>query len=99
MFFILASSLHKPAIKSALLQQGVILVLAAGILDGGDIFSICLIALVAFWTGVFLIRRRRPQTPTRIDLFMIRGSYIPLCVIAFFLVHWFWRLRGLPGLL
>lgn len=99
MFFTLASSPHKPAIKSALLQQVIILILAASILDGGDLFSICLIALVAFWAGVILIRRRRPQTPTRIDLFMIRGSYIPLCVITFFLVDWFWRLRGLPGLL
>ncbi len=94
-----ALSPYREAIKSALLQQGIVLVFTAGILDGGDLFRICLIALIAFWTGVGLIRRHRPKSPTRLDLILIRGSYLMLCILAFFLVHVSWRLRGLPGLL
>lgn len=99
MVTILAPSPYKESIKSALVQQGFVLVLAACIIDGGDIFKICFIAFIAFWVGVFLVRRRRPQTPTKLDLIFIRGSYLPLCAVTFFLVHFFWRLRGLPGLL
>jgi hypothetical protein len=99
MLFTLAPSPYKAAIKLAVAQQIPILVLSSCILDGGDIFSICLIPFIAFWVGVWLIRHRRPQTPTRIELFAIRWSYFPLCVMTFFLVDWFWKLRGLPGLL
>jgi len=99
MFFTLAPSPYKDGVKLALAQQITILILTAGVLDGGDLFSICLIPFLAFWACVFLIRQRRPDTPTKFDLFFIKWSYMPLCVAAFFLVHLFWRLRGLPGLL
>jgi len=89
MFFTLAPSPYKAAIKLALAQQIPILVLGASILDGGDIFSICLKPVIAFWVAVWFIRHRRPQTPTKFDLFAIRWSYMPLCVMTFFLVHWF----------
>ena len=94
MLFSLATSPYKDSIKFALVQQITILLLSAGVLDGGDMFSICLIPFLAFWTCVFLIRLRRPETPSRFDLLFIKWSYIPLCVATFFLVHWFWRLRG-----
>lgn len=96
---LLAPSPYREAVKSALVQQGIVLFIAAGFLDGGDIFDICLIAFVGFWVGVYLIRRHRPQTSTKLDLIIVQVSYIPLCILAIFLVDCFWRLRGLPGLL
>jgi len=85
--------------KIALAQQGTVLVMASMILDGGDIFSICLIAFIAFWAVVGLIRWHRPHKPTKLDLIFIRASYLPLCILAFFLVDYFWKRRGLHGLL
>ena len=96
---LLAPSPYKESLKAAIIQQGIVLLLAAGILDGGDVFAICLIAVVAFWVGVWLVRRHRPTAPSRLDLVFIHWGYMPLCVMTFFLVHCFWRLRGLPGLL
>ena len=84
-------------IKSAVIQQVFILVLASMILDGGVVAEICLFAAVAFWGGVALIRFRRP-VPTKIDLVLIEGSYIVLCLLAFFLTQWIWHLRGYPSL-
>ncbi len=95
MLFTLAPSPYKDALKLAFVEQIAILILSAGVLDGGDIFNICLIPLIAFWVGVFFIRRHRPEAPTKFDVFMIKWGYIPLCIVTFFLVHWFWRLRGL----
>lgn len=97
MSFTLAPPLYKDAIKLALAQQIPILLLTAGILDGGDLFHICLIPSVAFWVCLLLARWRRPEAPTKLDVILIKWSYVPLCVATFFLVHWFWRLRGLPG--
>ena len=89
-------STFRATFKSALAQQGVVLVLAAANLDGGDLFAICMIAFVAFWVGVYLVRRHRPGTAAKLDLVLIQVSYVPLCVLTFFLVHGFWKLRGLP---
>ena len=96
---LLAPSPYKESLKAALIQQGIVMLLTAGILDGGDVFAIWLIAVLAFWVGVWLVRRNRPTAPSKVDLLFIHWSYLPLCVMTFFLVHCFWRLRGLPGLL
>jgi len=53
MFFALASSPYKDAIKFALVQQITILILTAGVLDGGDMSAICLIPFLAFWPAFF----------------------------------------------
>ena len=86
---------YRRVTKSAVIQQVLILVLASTILDGGVVAEICLFAAVAFWGGVALIRFRRP-VPTKIDLNLIEGSYVVLCVVAFFLAQWIWHLRGYP---
>jgi hypothetical protein len=90
---------YRGAIKLALAQQCTVLVLASMILDGGDIFNICLIAFIAFWAVVGFIRWRRPHAPTKLDLIFIQASYLLLCILTFFLVNFFWKGRGIPGLL
>jgi len=64
------------------------------ILDGGTSARICGIALIAFWGGAAVLIWRRPQAPTRIDLELLRFGYLPVVLLAFFLVHFIWSLRG-----
>ena len=89
----ISSSYRKPVFEAVGLQvfAGFISLL---ILDGGTTARICGIALVAFWSGSALLIWRRPQSPTRSDIELIRFGYLPLVVVAFFLVHFIWVLRG-----
>lgn len=64
------------------------------ILDGGTTARICGIALIAFWGGAAVLIWRRPQSPTRTDIQLLRFGYLPLVVVAFFLVHFIWTMRG-----
>ncbi len=88
-----AQSYRKP-IFEALMVQIIIGLLSLLILDGGTTARICGIALVAFWGGTAVLVWRQPQTPTKLDLELIRFGYLPLVVGAFFLVHTLWILRG-----
>ena len=79
---------------SAFVQQSVIMVLAGMILDGGVVAQSCFYAFAAFWVGVGVILWRRAPAPTKVDLLIVRGGFIVLCVLSFFLTHGIWRLRG-----
>ena len=89
----ISSSYRKPVFEAVGLQvfAGFISLL---ILDGGTTARIFGIALVAFWSGAVMLIWRRPQSPTRSDIELIRFGYLPLVVVAFFLVHFIWVLRG-----
>ena len=79
----------------ALAIQVVIGILSLMILDGGRVAQVCGVALVAFWGGAVVLICRHPHTPSRADLQLIRFGYLPVVVLAFFLVGWIWHLRGL----
>jgi hypothetical protein len=79
---------------SAFVQQAVILVLAGMILDGGLIAQMCFYAFAAFWGGVAVILFRRRQSPTKLDLVLVRGGYLLVCIISFFLTQAIWHWRG-----
>jgi hypothetical protein len=82
-------------IFEAVAIQIVLGLLGLMILDGGVIAQLCGIALVAFWGGAAVLIWRRPQSPSRVDIELIRFGYLPLIVISYFLVGWIWHLRGL----
>lgn len=63
-------------------------------IDPVGIAQICGIALLAFWGGAAVLIFRHPQSPTKIDLQLIRLGYLPVVVIAFFLSVLVWKLRG-----
>ena len=63
-------------------------------LDGGTTARICGIALIAFWGGAAVLIWRRPQSPTQKDIQLLRFGYLPLVLVAFFLVHLIWMARG-----
>lgn len=89
----IAQSYRKPIVEAVVLQV-ILGILSLMILDGGTTARICGIALVAFWGGATILIWRRPQTPTKTDIALIRFGYLPLAVLAFFLVHFIWSLKG-----
>jgi hypothetical protein len=83
------------AVTFALVQQAAVIFLSLLVLDGGVMAQVCLYAFVAFWGGTgLLIARRGAAALSRLDLGLIRGGYVPVCIISFFLTHWIWSLRG-----
>ena len=88
------SASYRQPIFGAVALQVLLGLLSLLILDGGTSARICGIALIAFWGGAAVLIWRRPQAPTRIDLELLRFGYLPVVLLAFFLVHFIWSLRG-----
>ena len=89
----ISPSYRKPVFEAVGLQV-LLGLLSLLILDGGTTARICGIALVAFWGGAALLIWRRPQSPTRTDIQLLRFGFLPLVVVASFLVHFIWTMRG-----
>ncbi len=85
---------YRSPIFEAVALQVLLGLLSLLILDGGTTARICGIALVAFWGGATVLIWRRPHFPTKTDIVLLRFGYLPLVVLAFFLVHFIWRIRG-----
>jgi hypothetical protein len=69
-------------IKTALLQQGIFLILAALALDMGETWHTTLVAVLAYWMSAGVIVARRPDSPTRTDLFFIRWGFLVIWLIV-----------------
>ena len=85
----------RDSLKFSLLQQAVVLLFAAGIMDRGNILKISLGATLACWTVAGSVWIRRRDSPTRVDLVFIRWGFIPLCVLTNLIVHYVWSLKKL----
>jgi hypothetical protein len=88
------SSRYRRPVFEAVGLQVVLGILSLLILDGGATARICGIALVAFWGGAAVLIWRKPRSPTRTDIQLLRFGYLPLVVVAFFLVQFIWTMRG-----
>ena len=82
-----------PIFESVALQM-ILGLLAKLVLDGGGVAQLCGIAMVAFWIGAVVLIWRHPQTPTRVDLELIRFGYLPVVVLTCFITSGVWRIRG-----
>ena len=51
--------------------------------------------MAAYWTGAIVIMARRPATPTRVDLFLIRWAFPFIFILAIPLTTLIWKARGL----
>jgi hypothetical protein len=89
------SAKYDSPIYEALAIQIILGLLSFLILDGGAIAQICGIALVAFWGGAAVLIWRHPQSPSKLDLSLVRVGYLPVIAITIFLAHWVWHLRGI----
>jgi hypothetical protein len=82
-----------PFIDGCILQ-GVMMVLAGMILDGGAVFQSTLYAWIAFWGGALVHVARHKGKPTETDLLLMRYGHFFLSVLSYFLTGWIWKLRG-----
>jgi hypothetical protein len=73
---------YKPAVKSALIQQGIVFILAGLILDGGLTFNAAVIAVVAYWLAFGLLIFRRANLPTRGDILWVRYGFLLILLIV-----------------
>ena len=89
------SSLYREPIFEGLTLQALLGCISLLLLDGGNSARICGIALLAFWGGATVLIWRHPHTPTKKDIEFVRHGYALVLVIAFFMTHAIWMLRGL----
>ena len=89
------SDAYKKPIMIALVWQAILGVLSMAILDTGRTAIICLIAVIAFWSGISIMIIRRPKNPSKLDLLLIRAGFLPTAVATFFIIHWILKNRGL----
>ena len=89
----ISSSYKRPVIEAAILSS-VFLVLSFMVLDGGTTAFASLFAVAGFWAAVLLMILRRPQSPTSVDVQVIRFGSLVAIVAAQFLARWIWHLRG-----
>jgi hypothetical protein len=70
------SPLYFPPMRDGVVIQMIFGLLCGLILDGGVTASFCGIALAAFWGGAVFVLIRRPQSPTRWDLELMRFGFL-----------------------
>jgi hypothetical protein len=91
-----AENEYWPAMRMALIWQGVLGVLSALLLDFGQTFRVFGVAFLCHWAIIWIVLFRRPLTPTRFDLWIVRYATLPLMIlIGGFAPAWL-RLIGTP---
>jgi len=85
---------YRPATRLALLQQGIVIVLTAAMLDGGLCFNTALIALIAYWLAYGIVIVRRPCTPSKVDLILVRYGFLAIFAVVIIAGPWVWRAVG-----
>lgn len=88
------SDSYRRAIFEALVLQIVIGVVSLMILDGGETAQVCGAALLAFWGGAAILIWRHAQTPSKLDLSLLRLGYLPVVLLAGVVIHLVWHVRG-----
>jgi len=83
------------ALKVSLVFQVFFGLFTALLLDGGQMLQWWAVTMVGYWAGFGLVALRRPQDPTKLDLFWIRWSFPVLCFfVTPFTAMGIWKLRG-----
>lgn len=90
------SAVYWRPLRTALIQQNIVIILASLTLDMGQTISVTTIAIAAYWLTVGVVVFRRPSSPTEGDIDLVRyGFLLILCavgiagpIIAFGLGRW-----------
>jgi hypothetical protein len=88
---------YGPAIRSCLIWQVSLGLLAALTLDQGQTARACSVALLCHWSIILIILHRRPLNPSRLDLAIVQHGFLPLIAIIMTFGPWFLRLMGTPA--
>jgi hypothetical protein len=73
---------YLPALRMAIIQQLIFLVLGALMLDMRQARHVCMVATVAHWATILIVIYRRPRVPTKADLMVIRWGYVPIMLVV-----------------
>lgn len=92
--FLPFASDYDPAIKSAVIQQVIFLILGGLTLDGGYLGRACCVATLAHWVAILLIVVRRPFLPTKVDLIVIRYAFFLVLLFVGWLAPFVQRWMG-----
>lgn len=79
------SPLYWPALRFGILVQAISGVLTTLMLDMGQSFGVFKVAFLCHWLGVFLLFARRPMSPTKTDIILVRWG-TPLLIMAIGLI-------------
>jgi hypothetical protein len=83
------------ALVNAIVWSAVIVAIAACILDFGETLRLSLIAILLYWGWIVVTMYRRPETPTTMDLWLVRWGGLPLVISFSVVVRAVWHWRGL----
>lgn len=89
------SPLYRRAVFTALIVQFFAGLLSAMALDMGVMMKACGLALVPFWTGASILIFRRPQSPTKADIALVRFGFIPVFILMWAIGCWVLTKRGI----
>ena len=73
----------------------ILLLVSSTILDGGQIFQFVGATTLVYCLGIVVIICRRPQCPTKTDLWLVRFGFFILLLVVPVVTVLGWRLRGL----
>jgi hypothetical protein len=87
-----------PALKLAVLEQVIVVVLASLVLDFGRTLHAALVSVAAYWPAACIIVLRRPASPTRGDILLVKYGlfFVLLIVMTAGTVYWTWLGRWRP---
>ncbi len=91
----LFSNEYWPALEVSLVLQILIGFPSFIAIDGGMLWEVCYFAMTAYWCSFLLILFRRPNTPTKDDLTLIRWGFLPFLFFVPVLMMAIWKLRGM----
>jgi len=74
--------------------QSIFAFLAGIALDTGESATAFTYAAVAFWTGVLIIKKRRPSFETTTDHMFMRSGLIILSLLSYPVSLLIWTIRG-----
>lgn len=89
------SNSYRGPLRTAVGLSVLFAVLSALMLDGGQAARLSAIGLLIFWSSVMMAIWRRPQTPTPLDLLLVRWGCVPLVLGFQVAIYIVWHLRGL----
>ena len=85
---------YKEACKFTFAYQAFLGVLTSMILDGGQIFSFWLIAIVAYLVPAIMIIYRNSKSVNKVDLFYLKFGSLIILILAPIIINIVWIYKG-----
>jgi hypothetical protein len=83
-----------PALKLAALEQCIVGILAALVLDCGQCMHVTLVSVAAYWPSVCIVVARRPTSPTSGDIAFVKLGFLLILMVVMIAGTAYWTWRG-----